>query len=115
MSKRLTVLMADVSADDAERVTEALRRNGYELGLEHTQGAGEMAAALDRQSWDLVLVNGRTEANFRQAQRLDAVAQFASGVAHDFNNLLTAILAYSESVWHQLPPDSPLRAEIADL
>ena len=55
------------------------------------------------------------EAQFQQAQKMDAVGRLAGGVAHDFNNLLTVMLGFCELLLEDANPDDPRRSDIAEI
>jgi signal transduction histidine kinase len=57
MSGPLHLLIVEDSQEDAEIICRLLREAGYEPAVERVQTAGQMAAALARQRWDLVIAD----------------------------------------------------------
>ncbi len=48
-----------------------------------------------------------------RAQRMESLGVLAGGVAHDLNNILGPLVAYPELINLKLPPDSPIKTDIA--
>jgi two-component system cell cycle sensor histidine kinase/response regulator CckA len=57
----------------------------------------------------------RLEAQFLQAQKMEAIGRLAGGVAHDFNNLLTVITGVSEISMNRLSQTHPLYKDLEQI
>ncbi len=88
-----TAFSMDSTAFDVE-VSASLIRN------ESLQPVGFMAAFID------VTGRNRLEAQFRQAQKMEALGQLAGGIVHDFNNLLQVISGFTELELIKMTKDS---------
>ncbi len=93
----------------------ALRRDGKEITVEVS------ITAIERRGRHVfngfmrdVTEKIAGEAQFRQAQKMDAVGQLTGGVAHDFNNMLTVIMGTIEILADGVA-DRPHLAAVAKL
>jgi PAS domain S-box-containing protein len=91
LEKRVRERTADLTAANAELVTEIAQRIQAERAKEKLQE------------------------ELLQSQKMDAIGRLAGGIAHDFNNILVSISGYAELLMDSLPEDSPARPDLAEI
>ena len=96
----LTLAAQAASAIENARLYDEIQRHAANLQLE----------IAERKQAEEAL--RKSEEQFRQSQKLEAVGRLAGGIAHDFNNVLTIIGGYNEFVLDELADDNPLRKEL---
>jgi PAS domain S-box-containing protein len=101
----------------------AMRAGGAEFPIELSVSRIESADGTFFTAWIRDLSERRgveealrlSEAQLRQAQKMEAVGRLAGGVAHDFNNVLTAIFGYADLLMDGLDLTDPRRADVVEI
>ena len=101
----------------------AVRRDGDRFPVELSVSSIDRQGRLLFTAWIRDLTSQRSaqaalrfsEAQLRQAQKMEAVGRLAGGVAHDFNNVLTAIFGYADLLLDGLPPADGRREDVEEI
>lgn len=123
-----------VLEDDQPRFAEALRRclgeGHFSWDATHRRADGETfpvrvdctaihgaSGAVEYHTANVLDLTDqrRTEAELRQAQKMEAVGQLAGGMAHEVNNMMTVILGFTEFLERTFRSDDPRQEDVVEI
>jgi len=94
---------------------EIIRKDGTKVYVESSvsliRGAKGKSIGFRSVSRDIT-ENKKLEAQFLQAQKMEAIGTLAGGIAHDFNNLLMGIQGHASLMLFDLKPDHPYHTKL---
>ena len=127
----LQMTVADIRPpEDVARLKERMaspERARDELWRHRTKDGTELQVGITSQHFEMrgrkcavvhvhdLTQQKRLEAQFLEAQKLEAVGRLAGSVAHDFNNLLSVIVGYAALAKESMAPGSALRGDIEEI
>jgi signal transduction histidine kinase len=119
---RDTPIIVLTAHDDARTAREVMQRGAEDYLVKGSTNGEAIARALHfaierstfrrRTAPDTIR---HTEAQVRQAQKMEAIGRLAGGIAHDFNNVLAAIFGYVDLLLDNFGRDDPLRADVLEI